>query len=216
MARNSGIHAFAAASPPDRTHPLPDRDLLLYYRMMNRQKRTSGTAVALCLIGGMLAFSTLLVPPASADIYRWEDESGGIHFTDDLSNIPAKQRGKAREIQKTPPGPGQPSLSTMGGPSTPPGPSFSPGPPNEETLDQPAIPEDDDATLAEKLRAKIDAKERYLRGVDEKQSLATNPYRNRFVSPPDLELYRKYKEELPGDRERLKAVESRLAPAREQ
>ena len=51
--------------------------------------------------------------------------------------------------------------------------------------------------------------------MDEKQSLATNPYRNRFVSPSDLELYRKYKEELPADRERLKALESRLAPVRE-
>jgi hypothetical protein len=104
----------------------------------------------------------------------------------------------------------------MGAPSPPPGPSFSPTPSNGEPVDRPAIPEDDDATLAEKLRAKIDAKERFLRGVDEKQSLATNPYRNRFVSPSDLELYRKYKEELPGDRERLKALESRLAPAREQ
>ncbi|WP_370655982.1 DUF4124 domain-containing protein, partial [Candidatus Deferrimicrobium sp.] len=26
----------------------------------------------------MLAFSPLLAPPASADIYRWEDESGVI------------------------------------------------------------------------------------------------------------------------------------------
>jgi len=164
----------------------------------------------------ILVLSLAVVVPSFADIYRWEDESGGIHFTDDLSNIPAKHRGKAREIQKTPPGAGQPSLSTMGAPSSPPGPSFSPKPSNGETPDRPAIPEDDDATLAEKLRAKIDAKERFLRGVDEKQSLATNPYRNRFVSPSDLELYRKYKEELPADREQLKAVESRLAPPREQ
>jgi hypothetical protein len=51
--------------------------------------------------------------------------------------------------------------------------------------------------------------------VDEKQSLATNPYRNRFVAPSDLELYRKYQEELPGDRERLKALDSRLSPVKE-
>jgi len=181
---------------------------------MYRRKRTSGTAVALWLIGGMLAFSALLARPASADIYRWEDETGGVHFTDDLSNIPAKQRGKAREIQKTPPEAGKPSLSTMGGPSTSPGPSFSPRPSKGETLDQPAIPEDDAATQAEKLRAKIDAKERFLRGVDEKQSLATNPYRNRIVSPSDLELYRKYKEELPADRARLEGIEPRLPPVR--
>ncbi|MBP2685798.1 MAG: hypothetical protein H6Q81_703, partial [Deltaproteobacteria bacterium] len=80
----------------------------------------------------------------------------------------------------------------------------------------PALPPDDDATLVEKLRAKIDAKERFLRDVDQKQSLAVNPYRNRIVSPQDLELYDKYKEELPGDRERLKDLESRLAPAGEQ
>jgi hypothetical protein len=184
---------------------------------MKRKKRPSGAAIpALWLFGGMLAFSTLLAPPASADIYRWEDEGGVIHFTDDLSAIPAKYRGKSREILKTPPEAGQPSLSTTGAPPPPPGPSFSPRPSNEETSDLPALPQDDDATLAEKLRAKIDAKERFIRGVDEKQSLATNPYRNRLVSPPDLELYRKYKEELPGDREHLKALESRLAPAREQ
>lgn len=183
---------------------------------MKRRKRPWETAILVpCLFGGMLAFSTLLAPPASGDIYRWEDESGVIHFTDDLSSIPANYRGKSREILKTPPEAGQPSLSTMGGPSSPQGPSFSPGPSSGETLDRPALPEDDDATLAEKLRAKIDAKERFLRGVDGKQSLATNPYRNRLVSPSDLELYRKYKEELPADRERLKALESRLAPVRE-
>jgi hypothetical protein len=188
----------------------------MYYQSMTRMKRPSETGIlVLWLFVGLLAFPALLAPPASADIYRWEDESGGVHFTDDLSAIPAKYRGKTREIQKTPPAAGQPSLSTMGGSSSPPGPSFSPRPSNGETLDQPALPQDDVATQAEKLRAKIDAKERFIRGVDEKQSLATNPYRNRLVSPSDLELYRKYKEELPVDRERLKALESPLSPVRE-
>lgn len=74
---------------------------------------------------------------------------------------------------------------------------------------------EDDSSRAEKLRAKIDAKERFIRAVDEKQSIATNPYRNRLVSPSDLELYRKYREELPGDRERLKTIESLLSPGME-
>ncbi|HEX8043776.1 hypothetical protein, partial [Candidatus Deferrimicrobium sp.] len=94
------------------------------------------------------------------------------------------------------------------------GPPLSPRPSNGERIGPPLLPQDDDATLAEKLRAKIDAKERFLRAVDEKQSLATNPYRNRVVDPPDLELYQKYKEELPGDRERLKELDSRLAPVK--
>jgi hypothetical protein len=183
--------------------------------MKRRKSGLKAMHAALLSAVAMFILSLASTVPSLADIYRWEDESGVIHFTDDLSTIPAKYRRKAREIQKTPPGAGQPSLSTMGAPSSPPGPPFSQTPSNGEPPDRPAIPEDDDATLAEKLRAKIDAKERFIRGVDEKQSLATNPYRNRFVSPPDLELYRKYKEELPGDRERLKALESRLSPVRE-
>ena len=194
---------------------MPMMDHLLYYQTMKRKKRPSGAAIlVLWLFGGMLAFSPLLAPPASADIYRWEDESGVIHFTDDLSAIPAKYRKKAREIQKTPPEAGKPSVSTMGAPSSPPGPSVSPRPSNGERVDRPERTQDDNATLAEKLRAKIDAKDRFLRAVDEKQSLATNPLRNRFVSPSDLELYRKYKEELPADRERLKALETRLPPVK--
>jgi len=163
----------------------------------------------------ILVLSLAFVSPSHADIYRWEDESGVIHFTDDLSSIPKKYRGKSREILKTPPEAGKPSVSTMGAPSSPPGPSDSPSPSNGETLDRPATAQNGDATAAEKLRAKIDAKERFIRAVDEKQSLATNPYRNRFVSPSDLELYRKYKEELPTDQEALKALESRLSPVKE-
>ena len=159
--------------------------------------------------------SLAFVAPSLADIYRWEDESGVIHFTDDRSTIPEKYKGKSREIQKTPPAAGKPSVSTMGAPSSPPGPSFSPSRRTERRSIARCCPQDDDATLAEKLRAKIDAKERFIRGVDEKQSLATNPYRNRVVSPSDLELYRKYKEELPADRERLKALDSGPTPVRE-
>lgn len=180
---------------------------------MSPRKRTSGTAIALWVVGGMLAIPVLPAPPALADIYQWNDESG-LHFTDDLSKVPAKYRGKAREIQKTPPEAGKPSLSTLGAPPPSTGPSFSPGPPTREEPASPPIPVDDDATQAEKLRAKIDAKETFLRGIDEKRSLAINPYRNRIVSPSDMELYQKYKEELPADREQLKALESRQSPVR--
>ena len=209
------MQTLTNASPLNRTPPLPGQDHILYYQSMKRKKRPSETPVlALWLLGGMLAFSPFLAPSASADIYRWEDESGVIHFTDDPSTIPAKKRG--RPSWKGTAVPPRAAFSGSRGisPGTSPGPSLSPRPSNGETPDRPAPPQDDDATLAEKLRAKIDAKERFVRGVDEKQSLATNPYRNRIVSSPDLDLYRKYKEELPADRERLKALESGHSPVK--
>lgn len=188
----------------------------MYYQTMKRRSRPSGTMRYFLAAAAFLLFFPSLAPPARADIYRWEDEGGVVHFTDDPSSIPAKFKRKAREIQKVPPGSGKPSVSTIGPSAPSPGPSPPPRTSNGEAIAPPMILPDDDATLAEKLRAKIDAKERFLRDVDQKQSLAINPYRNRFVSPQDLELYNKYKEELPGDRERLKDLESRLAPARDQ
>jgi hypothetical protein len=181
-------------------------------RWMSRSKAICSAFLPAATI---LVLSLTFVVPSLADIYRWDDDSGVIHFTDDPSTIPAKYRGKTREIQKTPPEAGRPSLSTMGAAPASSGPTLSPRQPNGDALGQPYLPQDDDATLAEKLRSKIDAKERFIRGVDEKQSLATNPYRNRNVSPSDLELYRKYKEELPADRERLKTLESAPSPVKE-
>jgi len=35
--------------------------------------------------------------PAAAEIYRWTDAAGRVHFTEDLSRVPADQRGAARQ-----------------------------------------------------------------------------------------------------------------------
>ena len=63
---------------------------------------------------------------------------------------------------------------------------------------------------AEQLRAKIAAKEQFVEGIDRKRSNIMNPMGNRFVSPEDLELYNKYRQELPQDREHLRELEARL------
>lgn len=154
-----------------------------------------------------------LTAPALADIYRWEDESGVLHFTDDPSSIPEKYRGRVRDFLKTPPAAGKPGLSNIGGtaPRTPA--SAAPWPPAEGNGGGPSLapsPQDSLESQAEQLRAKIAAKEQFIGRIDTKRSHALNPLGNRFVSPEDLELYQKYAGELPGDRERLREIESRL------
>lgn len=44
----------------------------------------------------------LWVTPALAETYRWTDESGGVHYTDELSSIPERYRSKAQRIGATP------------------------------------------------------------------------------------------------------------------
>jgi len=54
------------------------------------------------LLGSIFLIIILLVRPTSAlcaEFYRWVDQSGVVHFTDNLHNIPEKQRGTATRIQ---------------------------------------------------------------------------------------------------------------------
>jgi clan AA aspartic protease (TIGR02281 family) len=45
------------------------------------------------------ALSLLSVPVVAADFYRWVDEKGIVHFTDNVHNVPESRRGTARRIQ---------------------------------------------------------------------------------------------------------------------
>ncbi len=153
-----------------------------------------------------LAAMLLVLSPATlpAEIYQWADESGTVHFTDDLSSVPPSVRGKARLLlREAPPTIQAPRPGDL--PSTPPYPTDS-GPGAAAGSDDLGDP----VTQAEQLRAKIAAKEQLIESVDRKRSLATNALKNRFVSPTDMELYRKYQAELPGDRERLKELEAEI------
>ncbi len=49
-----------------------------------------------------LAIAILLIRPASADIFKWQDDSGVVHYTDNLNNIPEKFRPTA-DVKKEPP-----------------------------------------------------------------------------------------------------------------
>lgn len=150
------------------------------------------------------ALLVLSARPSASEIYQWVDDQGTVHFTDELSGVPAASRGKARVLLRE--APVTIEAPPPGAYAPPPAPAAeSASATQEETGDG-----GDPATQAELLRAKIAAKEQLIESVDRKRSLATNPLRNRFVSPSDMELYRKYEAELPGDRERLKELESRI------
>ena len=43
----------------------------------------------------------VLAPASHGEMYKWVDERGAVHFTDDVSNIPEKYRGDA-ETRKSP------------------------------------------------------------------------------------------------------------------
>lgn len=165
-----------------------------------------------------------MVPSASfADIYRWEDSAGAVHFTDDVTTIPPEHRKSVtRMIRESPrdshPEEQAPLSGTM--PSRPPAApgTGTPGgmqPPPEDAQAAPGDAQTEALTIqAEQLRARIAAKEQHIEDVDAKRLPGANPLRNRVVEPKDMELYEKYRAELPGDRERLRELESLLESVR--
>jgi hypothetical protein len=145
---------------------------------------------SLAVLGAAVACLLLLLSPAAsrADIYQWEDSQGTVHFTDDVTTIPAKYR----KPEKASPSPGMKQAPLPGSA-------------------QEAAREEELASLVEQQKAKIAAKEEHIRAVDAKRSLAVNPLRNRYVDQADLDLYDKYKDELPEDKERLRELETSLS-----
>ena len=167
--------------------------------------------LTLALLGGAAFLLFLLSPPAPsrADIYRWEDSQGTVHFTDDITNIPPQYRKNSTLLIRE-----APSFAPLPQAAPPAGiPQASPPPnagPALSAQEQAEREKEDLASQVEQLKAKIAAKETHISAVDAKRSLAVNPLRNRFVDQADLDLYDKYQSELPADRERLKELESRL------
>ncbi len=149
-----------------------------------------------------IALLMLIAANSRADIYKWEDETGAIHFTDDLSNIPSGFRRKAIMVIREAPRTAEPPAFA------PPAPAPAPSPKDEAA--EAAMGKEALATQAEQLKAKIAAKEKLIRFVEDRQNLALNPDRRRVIDPGDLELSKKYQAELPEDRQMLQELESRL------
>jgi len=69
------------------------------------------------LLGPGLALSILLLAaPAAAEIYRWTDENGRVHFTQDLGQVPPRYRNRAETGAKSPSG--TPRVQTYSGGSS--------------------------------------------------------------------------------------------------
>ena len=63
-------------------------------------------SIARLLVPPLLACATAAAP-ARAEIYRWTDAEGRVHFTEDLSRVPPDQRPAARASAAEPPGAGR-------------------------------------------------------------------------------------------------------------
>lgn len=144
-----------------------------------------------------------------AQVYRWVDQDGVTHYTDNLQNIPEKYRKSVRESTL-------PEITTYRDVG-------STGTPSKLKSDtEQEVPQDSEAGIyqlkeaIDTLRSQIKAKKDLIKYVDDRRNLAINPYRNRIITEKELELYDRYKEELPENERELENLESTLKMFEEQ
>jgi len=85
--------------PPDRLHePVmePKPSPLAHPRRLRWSLAVMGGAIACILLLSSAA-------PSRADIYRWEDGQGTVHFTDDVTKIPSQYRKGSTLLIREPP-----------------------------------------------------------------------------------------------------------------
>ncbi|RMG61538.1 MAG: DUF4124 domain-containing protein [Deltaproteobacteria bacterium] len=166
----------------------------------------SGKTAGFFLLVVIASFIVFTFPlKGLSEIYKWTDEKGNVHFTDNIMNVPEKYRNK---IEK----PELPEINTYEEPAL----TGSGGGEGEEAASRksPSSPEDLEKQISQ-LEAEIQAKKDLIKMVEERQNLALNPLRNRVIDPDDLKLYEKYKKELPQDEQRLQELKGLLGQGEE-
>lgn len=155
---------------------------------------------------GTLAVAFLLCfsMPASAQVYRWVDQDGVTHFTDNPQNIPKQHRDKASDF--TPP-----QITTY----TDERKSDINVPTQTRDVQRGSVQDSGESTEELKasiktLKSQIQAKRDLVKYVDDRRNLAINPLRNRIITENELELYDRYVQELPEDERDLEELESTL------
>ncbi|HHL40268.1 MAG TPA: DUF4124 domain-containing protein [Deltaproteobacteria bacterium] len=141
---------------------------------------------------------------ARAEIYRWVDEEGVVHITDDLHKVPQEYRGKAEVMESSPP-PEKPAR-----PAAP-----QRRPPAEEEEEKERLYggqplgwwEDLFRQKREEiagLESSIREKERFVEAFESGRRFG------QIFSDEYIRRYEKYKAELPADRKTLKAYREEL------
>lgn len=156
-----------------------------------------GIALVALLISGAPTIS-------SGQVYRWVDQGGVVHFTDNPQNIPDQYRNNAMEF--TPP-----PITTYAEErdrrvGAVPQSGLTRGANRERPSDSAEALEESIRTMKSQIKAKRDL----IRYVDERKNLAVNPYRNRIIMKNELELYDRYLQEIPEDERELERLESAL------
>lgn len=135
------------------------------------------------------------VPMTGADIYRWTDHKGDVHFTDNETDIPENYREKAKKV-KLPVQKQQSSGDTKAG--------YSAGTPRNK------VDRDDQGHSADYWRARVlEAKEALREAREEKRMTEEKLMRSNALTTPQGELTR-MKDSLAQSEKRIQELQKAL------
>ncbi len=160
----------------------------------------------------VFAFVFLLASGASADLYQWEDEEGTVYITDSMERVPQQYRAKARVYESAPAGPTeqdapeQPVSRSVGTPQLGPDESLYGGHTAEWWRQAFRVRGEQIGNLG----SEIETRQRFVETFEAGRRFG------QIFDADKVEDYKRYKEELPKDRERLKKLEAELEKLRKE
>lgn len=157
----------------------------------------------------------IIIPcKSSGDIFRWIDDEGVIHFTDDMNKIPAEYRKKV-ERRAVPKERGNEKVSS---------PAVVPEPLEKKIeIKQPstAMGEEDWRAAFQRLsheiqarKEELDKKKAFIKEIERRRNMAFY-IPNRIVSDEDAALYEKYIKEVSEDEKKIEELEKQLTDLKE-
>lgn len=159
----------------------------------------------------------LHVTASLAQIYRWTDEAGRVHFTDNPGSIPADRRDKTRLLAPDTSG----STAPSAGASPPPATAVSPSPATPASDQTPSLRQRVQA-LQDQIEATQQERQQYIEKLKNVRDVQTNPAFGRQRRQPDewgralAEVERKLdalQTELQQVRSQLQSVEQKQSPS---
>jgi len=138
---------------------------------------------------------------AHADIYEWTDSQGGVHYTDDLHNVPAKFKNKVRKVEV------QPTIEKGSGGAPPP--SAAPPPMKQAAL----YGGHDEMWWRSSFKNLHDEIKTLQDGLPAKREKALAQHRKYviFSKPSDRVAENGMNAEIANDQQRIEALQKQLA-----
>jgi hypothetical protein len=122
----------------------------------------------------LVCIACIRIMPSLAQLYRWTDDAGRVHFTDNLSTIPPDRRKQIHDLSRQSPGTTGPAAVAPGSAPVS-APSALPGSPQDTTAGKASRLRQQAQALEQQIDAVLQERQQYREQLEAVRDVRMNP-----------------------------------------